>query len=132
MYDVSKSSFETNLNELLFPRFEVELSRNQNWPEILKIMLSTAFLRRLSPSHVQQSAAAAVFLTTKSGKLLTLSATSKVFENCRKMSNYLVDDPKYAFLKDIGIEKLNPGVFNGKWGGSGEVSRYCKVLNHSC
>jgi hypothetical protein len=67
---------------------------------------------------------AAVILTTKQGKLLTLSASTKSFENCRKMSNFLVDEPKYSFLKELGIERRNPGVFNGKWGGSGEVSHH--------
>jgi len=37
------------------------------------------------------------------------------------MSGFLVEEPKYAFLKELGIEKRNPGVFNGSWGGSGEV-----------
>lgn len=35
--------------------------------------------------------------------------------------NYLIDEPKYAFLKQLGIEKDNAGVFNGQWFGSGEV-----------
>jgi len=83
--------------------------------------MSTVLLRQLSSSHVQS---AAVILTTKSGKLLTLSASNKFLENCRKMSNYLVDEPKYGFLKELGIGKVNPGVFNGKWGGSGEVSNF--------
>ncbi len=39
----------------------------------------------------------------------------------RTMASFLVDEPKYAFLKDLGIEKSNKGVYNGKWGGSGEV-----------
>lgn len=36
-------------------------------------------------------------------------------------STYLVDDPKFSFLKDLGIERVNHGVFNGKWGGSGSI-----------
>ncbi|XP_068629591.1 putative aldehyde dehydrogenase family 7 member A1 homolog [Battus philenor] len=39
----------------------------------------------------------------------------------RNMSAYLVDDPKYAFLKDLGLEKTNIGVFNGKWDANGQV-----------
>jgi len=38
------------------------------------------------------------------------------------MSNLLIDDPKYAWLKDLGLSSKNDGVFTGKWGGSGEVS----------
>lgn len=33
----------------------------------------------------------------------------------------LIDEPKYAFLKDLGLQADNQGVFNGKWFGSGEV-----------
>lgn len=36
-------------------------------------------------------------------------------------ATYLVDDPKFSFLKDLGLEKTNSGVFNGKWIGSGPV-----------
>ena len=41
-------------------------------------------------------------------------------------SSYLVDsnDSKYAFLKDLGLQTVNDGVFNGKWGGRGEVSLF--------
>lgn len=37
------------------------------------------------------------------------------------MSSYLIDDPKYAFLKDLGLDRINNGVYNGSWTGSGEV-----------
>lgn len=36
-------------------------------------------------------------------------------------SNYLIDSPEYSFLKDIGLERENPGVFTGSWKGSGDV-----------
>lgn len=37
-------------------------------------------------------------------------------------SGYLVNDPKYSFLKDLGLQNTNAGVFDGeKWGGSGQV-----------
>lgn len=39
----------------------------------------------------------------------------------RSMSAYLIDDPKYAFLEDLGLEKKNIGVFNGKWEANGQV-----------
>ena len=35
--------------------------------------------------------------------------------------NVLVNKPKYSFLKELGIEQHNNGVFNGQWFGSGEV-----------
>ena len=39
------------------------------------------------------------------------------------MSNqkYLIDQPKYSFLKDLGLEQKNAGVYNGTWFGNGEV-----------
>ena len=39
------------------------------------------------------------------------------------MASFLVDseDPKYGFLKDLGLTQKNLGVYNGKWMGSGEV-----------
>ncbi|XP_050345521.1 putative aldehyde dehydrogenase family 7 member A1 homolog [Nymphalis io] len=39
----------------------------------------------------------------------------------RNASTYLIDDPKYSFLKDLGLEKNNVGVFNGKWKANGQV-----------
>lgn len=36
-------------------------------------------------------------------------------------SSYLIDDPKYSFLKDLGLERVNNGVYNGKWTGSGQT-----------
>lgn len=40
-----------------------------------------------------------------------------------KMSSsaLLINNPKYAFLKELGLTEENHGVFNGKWEGSGEV-----------
>ena len=35
----------------------------------------------------------------------------------------LIEEPKYAFLKELGLAADNEGVYDGKWGGaSGEVS----------
>lgn len=36
-------------------------------------------------------------------------------------TTYLIDDPNYAFLKDLGLERTNLGVYNGKWTGSGPI-----------
>ena len=50
------------------------------------------------------------------------------------MSTLLIEDPKYAWLKDLQLEVSNKGVFNGKWTGSGEVIsfRELNVLIFSC
>lgn len=34
-------------------------------------------------------------------------------------NSYLVNDPKYSFLKDLDLETTNSGVYNGGWCGSG-------------
>lgn len=39
----------------------------------------------------------------------------------RNMSSYLINEPKYGFLKELGLGETNLGVYNGKWTGSGEV-----------
>ncbi|KAB0801985.1 hypothetical protein PPYR_04171 [Photinus pyralis] len=36
-------------------------------------------------------------------------------------SNYLINDPKYSFLKDLGLKPVNYGVYDGTWKGSGPV-----------
>ncbi|KAG8282559.1 hypothetical protein J6590_033263 [Homalodisca vitripennis] len=42
----------------------------------------------------------------------------------RRMSShnkYLIEDPKYGFLKELGLERVNVGVYHGKWKASGQV-----------
>lgn len=39
----------------------------------------------------------------------------------RTMSAYLVEKPEYAFLRELGLERTNSGVYNGAWKGSGPV-----------
>lgn len=36
-------------------------------------------------------------------------------------SRYLIDDANFSFLKELGLERTNKGVFNGEWSGNGEV-----------
>ncbi|ESN93829.1 hypothetical protein HELRODRAFT_157787 [Helobdella robusta] len=33
----------------------------------------------------------------------------------------LIENPKYSWLKDLGLQSENPGVFHGKWTGNGKV-----------
>ncbi|XP_070541761.1 alpha-aminoadipic semialdehyde dehydrogenase-like [Ptychodera flava] len=46
--------------------------------------------------------------------------------NFRKMATsstgYLIEDKKYEWLKDLGLQKENDGVFSGQWYASGEYS----------
>lgn len=39
----------------------------------------------------------------------------------RWTSSYLVNTPSYSWLKELGIEETNHGVYNGSWGGSGQT-----------
>ena len=85
-------------------------------------MSAVVLLRKLS--HIRP-ASAVILTTTKNAQLLSLSVSNKYYsENRRNMSGFLIDEPKYAFLKELGIEKRNHGVFNGTWGGSGDVSQF--------
>jgi hypothetical protein len=49
-----------------------------------------------------------------------------LFKFSRMSSNYLINDPKYAFLKELGLTEKNHGVFSrhGRWFGDGEVNRF--------
>ncbi|XP_052796221.1 alpha-aminoadipic semialdehyde dehydrogenase-like [Mya arenaria] len=44
-----------------------------------------------------------------------------VFAASVRMSSYLIQDPKYSWLKDLGLDVDNKGVFCGEWLGNGEV-----------
>lgn len=37
------------------------------------------------------------------------------------MSTLLIHQPQYAWLKELGLREENEGVYNGSWGGRGEV-----------
>lgn len=48
-------------------------------------------------------------------------------------SQYLVEEKEYEFLRRLGIEKTNYGVFSKDgWSGSGEVSIEIDVNCHRC
>ena len=38
-----------------------------------------------------------------------------------RMSSLLIEDSRFAWLKELGLRSENAGVFSGKWNGSGEV-----------
>ena len=44
------------------------------------------------------------------------------------MSGLLIEEPKYAWLKQLGLEADNKGAFWGSWGGNGEVSACFEFL----
>lgn len=41
--------------------------------------------------------------------------------SARAMADFLIDG-KYSFLKELGLNATNPGVYNGTWRGAGQVS----------
>ncbi|XP_044518334.1 alpha-aminoadipic semialdehyde dehydrogenase isoform X1 [Gracilinanus agilis] len=46
------------------------------------------------------------------------------------MSTLLINQPQYSWLKDLGLKEENEGVYNGAWGGRGEVvTSYCPANN---
>ncbi|NWT45530.1 AL7A1 dehydrogenase, partial [Chroicocephalus maculipennis] len=46
------------------------------------------------------------------------------------MSTLLVSQPRYAWLRELGLQEENPGVYNGRWGGRGQVvTTYCPANN---
>uniref|UniRef100_A0A8C5ARE9 Aldehyde dehydrogenase domain-containing protein n=1 Tax=Gadus morhua TaxID=8049 RepID=A0A8C5ARE9_GADMO len=46
------------------------------------------------------------------------------------MSTLLINQPKYAWLKELGLAEDNNGVYHGTWGGQGEViTSYCPANN---
>lgn len=49
----------------------------------------------------------------------------KSFNLChfRAMSSgrFLIDDVNFSWLKELGLERVNKGVFNGEWSGKGEI-----------
>ncbi|CAH0559480.1 unnamed protein product [Brassicogethes aeneus] len=52
----------------------------------------------------------------------------KLYSVCRNLisiramsSEFLINDSKYSFLKDLGLSETNLGVYNGEWKGSGPV-----------
>ncbi|XP_066997946.2 alpha-aminoadipic semialdehyde dehydrogenase [Anabrus simplex] len=57
-----------------------------------------------------------IVLTVKVNRLI-----SAQFRRMMSSAKFLIEDPKYSFLQDLGLEKINAGVYNGKWTASGEV-----------
>ncbi|KAK6034974.1 aldehyde dehydrogenase family protein [Cooperia oncophora] len=50
-----------------------------------------------------------------------LNVTRRVIFQNYRMASFLVNDSKYAFLKELGLSENNCGVFHGRWSASGPV-----------
>ncbi|CAB4058213.1 ALDH7A1 [Lepeophtheirus salmonis] len=58
---------------------------------------------------------------TLTGKFLQ-AGPSTTYCILRSMSSsFLINDPKYAFLKDLKLEEMNHGAYDGQWFGSDKV-----------
>lgn len=44
----------------------------------------------------------------------------------------LIDNPKYSWLKELGLESVNKGAYWGQWGGSGPVSSIASDVIVGC
>merc|ERR1711928_294666 len=63
----------------------------------------------------------ALFLVARNLRSAERIALSYAVRNMSSSQKYLIDQPQYSFLKDLGLEKKNAGVYNGTWFGNGEV-----------
>uniref|UniRef100_A0A8C5U0R9 aldehyde dehydrogenase (NAD(+)) n=1 Tax=Malurus cyaneus samueli TaxID=2593467 RepID=A0A8C5U0R9_9PASS len=48
------------------------------------------------------------------------------------MSTLLINQERYAWLRELGLQEENPGVYNGRWGAAGRcgvVTTYCPANN---
>ncbi len=62
------------------------------------------------------------FCASKASNSHTSAGKRLILVLSRNMSGgFLIDEPKYAFLKELGLGRENEGVYDGKWEASGEV-----------
>ncbi|XP_063906797.1 putative aldehyde dehydrogenase family 7 member A1 homolog [Zophobas morio] len=58
---------------------------------------------------------------TKSTQILSLCKKVASFHRMSTSTGeFLINDPKYSFLKDLGLKATNLGVYDGSWKGSGD------------
>lgn len=50
-----------------------------------------------------------------------LSMASRACLSTTQSEDLLINKEKYSFIKELGLEADNDGVFNGSWGANGEV-----------
>ncbi|XP_026128846.1 alpha-aminoadipic semialdehyde dehydrogenase [Carassius auratus] len=71
-------------------------------------------------------------LTQRVALLLALRTKlcPRVGSTAVNMSTLLVNQPQYAWLRELGLSDDNHGVYNGSWGGQGQVvTSYCPANN---
>jgi len=61
-------------------------------------------------------------------KLQLINKSKYIAHRCS--STYLVNHADYAFLKELGLQQDNHGVYNGKWSGSGDWVTSTSPINN--
>ncbi|XP_019860319.1 PREDICTED: alpha-aminoadipic semialdehyde dehydrogenase-like [Amphimedon queenslandica] len=63
-------------------------------------------------------------------RLLSVSSLVPRYGWTRQYSGYLINQPEYQWLKELGLQEKNPGVYDGtKWCGSGPVIDSISPIN---
>lgn len=62
-------------------------------------------------------------LTVRLARLFTVThkLAPRVGSGVSNMSTLLINQPQYSWLKELDLHEDNAGVYNGCWGGTGEV-----------
>lgn len=78
-------------------------------------------LRNRPPDRNNMAFVALRLLGPRAARLATIG--SYRFASNSSASAFLVNDPQYSFLRDLGLQPLNSGVYNGRWTGTGAVTQ---------
>lgn len=54
--------------------------------------------------------------------MVSLRLVHTITRRMSTQAKYLIDDPKYGFLKELGLERVNAGVYYGQWKATGQVT----------
>ncbi len=83
-------------------------------------MLSGKLFRPLRPVLARARGSSCTVLHLKFLLSRTMASGSST-------ADLLINDPKYSWLKELGLQEDNPGVFDGTWHASGPVSAHLKL-----
>lgn len=54
--------------------------------------------------------------------MVSLRLVHTITRRMSTQAKYLIDDPKYGFLKELGLDRVNAGVYYGQWKATGQVT----------
>ena len=72
-----------------------------------------------------------MFWQIRVGRSVVAAVSKYVSLTKRMSSSLLIESEKYGFLKELGLETDNPGVFDGHWVASGKVELNDRKQNGS-